>query len=89
MEGPATYRIQIQKNGHFTVLCEKERVDDLLEKHAAVIEGVVALSEKHLLPFGEGVRLSYMDRNIECGQCGSHEFCTIEEQIRIKGSPNS
>jgi hypothetical protein len=47
------------------------------------------LSEKHLLPFGEGVRLSYMDRNIECGQCGSHEFCTIEEQIRIKGSPNS
>lgn len=79
---------QVDTGGEFRILQGIDQTDNAAQQAQEIVEQMSELTKEDLMPFGDGVRLSFRGTNLECSTCGSHEFCKLvghEEPLDLIG----
>ena len=53
------------------------RCDDNKELDAFMLTEISSITEKQLIPSGQGVAVEFYDTRLECSSCGSQEFLPL------------
>ena len=70
-----SHRVYVFRNGALSIGCDCCTPEFL----QSVIQEVESISQTDLVPFGQGVAIEFFGKRMECAQCGSEEFCELQD----------